>query len=126
MILVICPGCNHRVVVAKFGRKRPRCTLCGCGDAVIYRRMKVWQDTTDNPVLPEVAKINTLSGLLWDAAERGYKLNSARFRWKELYGVWPEYTPAAVAPSQVLVVWLQRSRMRYARQQRKLDSRVRK
>lgn len=125
MILIICPGCNHKVVAVKFGRKKPRCTLCGCGDAVIYRRMKVWQDTSDNPRSPEEARIATLAGLLWDAAERGYKLASARWKWKELYGAWPQIDPPPEVPSIALVVWLQRGRARHAARMRKLDGRVR-
>ena len=134
MIFVICPGCGHRAQLAKLGRKRLRCSACGCLEARVFKRMsskllgllRVLK-SRQPPRQPCNARVETYGGLLAWAVGHEYNTKWAGHKFKALFGRWPDgYKQEPIDPFEELVVWVVQERKRYAAERRKIEGPLRK
>ena len=134
MIWVICPGCGHRAQLAKLGRKRVRCSACGCLAGRVFRRMSsallgLLRVMDERQPQREAcnARVETYAGLLKWAVEHEYKIGWAAMKFRVLFGQWPNgYKQDPMPPFDELMLWIVQERTRYAAERRRIEGPMRK
>ena len=83
-MILICPGCGHRAQLKKLGRKRLRCSACGCLAARVFKRMSskllgLLRAMDDRQPARQAcnARAETYAGLLAWAINHEYKIGWA-------------------------------------------------
>lgn len=123
MALIICPGCGHSATFAKAPRKRFACSQCGAKDARVIRRPHIWHAPREQRPVNEARRV-TYGSLLSFAREKGFKDGWAAFRFKALYGAWPQdadQLPLAEEPTpcEDLIAWINAQNAKRSAQRRK-------
>jgi DNA repair protein RadD len=106
-----CPCCGHE-------RKPPRIEAAD-GNLVELRPSKRKADH-----VPLATKTARYAGLLWIAAERGYKPGWAYHKYVEWHGVQPASKPEPAPPTNEVHNWLRSRQIAYAKARAKADGRA--
>lgn len=124
MGLIQCPSCGKQRDLKPIPRKKFICSNCGCRSPRIIRRVKVWMTFGDIPgVTVEEARRRTYAGLLWFAAQKGFKQGWPGMKFKTLFGKFPprDLQPEPEPMSSGLSHWLEKQNAVYAQGLRKKE-----
>jgi hypothetical protein len=120
MASICCPGCGNRKIIKPVKRgSRFKCS-CGCREVLILVRKK---GTDRAGVDAETARRQSLAGLKRHAEIKRFKPGWVAFKYRTLWGVFPDGIEAEAAPMlPELHLWVKKQGSAFAKAKKLLET----
>jgi hypothetical protein len=124
-MLIICACCGRQRNVEKRKRGTYKCNNCGAKAARVIIRIKHWMMVENiDGIDGKLARHATMARLKYYAEMKGYKPGWASFKFKMLFGCWPngESVEEPQVPTTDLMKWMWKQAAEYSRLMRKKEA----